>query len=749
MATPIHPTDRTQATANDPAGVHSIPRRRRILDRVNRLGISLGGQGVIALILAMFVFLVVEAWPLAQGASLGEQRPLELGAVPQAIAMDPYRTHLALLGADGTLRVSRTRDDVLVTELPLVPEGSTATLQRVIQGEDEDLFLVGDDRGRLILTSVAWTISFTNNERRVTPEIRDPEILNLDPAGRPLLAATARRSEDVTSAVAQLANGDLARYRFEIESNEFTGEVREILRRDKLSAPGIAEILLIDPDQRILYASGAAGEISWWRLDEAATQPVETTGRGRARITAMSLLKGGLSLVVGRENGETSLWFRIRYSEFSERLTEARSFEQQDTAIRDIAPSNRDRSFLVSEDDGDLTLFFGTSGRTLWRGPSPLEPIAGLALAPRGDAIVVAGRDRAVELELENPHPEVAWSSYFAPIWYEGYRQPEHVWQSTGGSDEFESKLGLVPLVFGTLKGTVYSLLLAVPLAILGAMYTSQFMHPQLQRVIKPVVEMMASLPSVVLGLVAGLWLAPRLEQHFPALMILLLLAPFVLAAAGWAWGALPPGWRSRFPEGTEVGWIGLALIAFGAVALQTGPVIEAWVFGGDFQGWLFESLDVHYDQRNAAVVGIAMGFAVIPIIFSITEDAFSSVPGELAAGSLALGANRWETVVKVVLPTASPAIFSAVMVGLGRAVGETMIVLMATGNTPIIDWSIFNGFRTLSANIAVEIPEAPQGGTLYRTLFLTALLLFAFTFLINTVAELVRIRLRQWYGRL
>jgi phosphate transport system permease protein len=141
------------------------------------------------------------------------------------------------------------------------------------------------------------------------------------------------------------------------------------------------------------------------------------------------------------------------------------------------------------------------------------------------------------------------------------------------------------------------------------------------------------------------------------------------------------------------------------------------------------------------------MGFAVIPIIFAIAEDAFSNVPRNLVAGSLALGANRWQTVTRVVLPTASPGIFSGIMVGFGRAVGETMIVLMATGNTPIMDWNPFNGFRTLSANIAVEIPEAPQGATLYRTLFLAALLLFILTFLINTVAEIVRQRLRKRYS--
>src|SRR5678810_1400535 len=113
-----------------------------------------------------------------------------------------------------------------------------------------------------------------------------------------------------------------------------------------------------------------------------------------------------------------------------------------------------------------------------------------------------------------------------------------------------------------------------------------------------------------------------------------------------------------------------------------------------------------------------------------------SNVPRHLIAGSLALGATRWQTLVKLVLISASPGIFSAIMIGFGRAVGETMIVLMATGNTPILDLSPFNGFRTLSANIAVEIPEAPAGGTLYRTIFLAALLLFLLTFAVNTVAE-------------
>ena len=181
-------------------------------------------------------------------------------------------------------------------------------------------------------------------------------------------------------------------------------------------------------------------------------------------------------------------------------------------------------------------------------------------------------------------------------------------------------------------------------------------------------------------------------------------------------------------------------------MALAVAPAVESWLFGGDARQWLSTTLGITYDQRNSLVVGLAMGFAVIPIIFTISRGRVLERAVEPVAASLALGASRWQTAVRVVMPTASPGVFSAIMVGFGRAVGETMIVLMATGNTPVLDWSIFNGFRTLSANIAVEIPEAPQGGTLYRTLFLSAALLFIMTFTLNTVAEIIRQRLRERY---
>jgi phosphate transport system permease protein len=189
-----------------------------------------------------------------------------------------------------------------------------------------------------------------------------------------------------------------------------------------------------------------------------------------------------------------------------------------------------------------------------------------------------------------------------------------------------------------------------------------------------------------------------------------------------------------------------------GLLLLLLAPLVEIWPFGGDFRWFLVGHPDgtgTTFEQTNSLVVGIAMGFAVIPIIYTIAEDALSAIPESLTSAALACGASPWQTATRVVVPAAAPGLFSASMIGLGRAVGETMIVLMATGGTAIMDPSMFNGFRTLSANVATELSEAPRGETLYRVLFLAALLLFVLTFVVNTVAEMVRLRFRRKFKAL
>ncbi|HVG07745.1 MAG TPA: ABC transporter permease subunit [Thermoanaerobaculia bacterium] len=721
-------------------------RKRLIADRAARWVVSAGGLAIIVSILGILVFILAEVWPLMSKARVRTVREIPLPGPPAgALVSDEHRTYVAALAADGHVRMVRLKDGKLAGDVDLGTGPLTG--MKVPAGQ---IVLTGATRdGRVVLAPVSFEVTFEGQTQVITPAVKDPILLELDPQRRPLGAFAAQVDEEggATSA-AQLADGTIAVVRRSSQENTMTGEMTESVQRFEAQAPGRLTALVIDDGQTSLYGGTARGEILWWPLAEGQPGRVRAASAGPSSITALDLLIGGRSLVVGQKNGALSIWLQTRESQGGDvfRLTRVRDFPRSATAIRQIAPSERGKGFLAMGDGGKLGLYYSTSHRTLWTGDAPIKRGAGLFYTPKTDGVYLAGEGKLAELDVFNPHPEVTWKTLFGKVWYEGYDEPAHVWQSSSGSDDFEPKLSLTPLLAGTLKGTFYSLLLAIPLGVLGAMYTSQFMHPSYKRVLKPMVEIMASLPSVVLGFLAGLWLAPRIEEAMPALILMPVILPVLILAAGLLWNRST---SRAFRTGTEA-ILFVFVLAFGMwLCFQLSGPFEKLAFGGSFQGWLGQSTGLHYDQRNAIVVGLAMGFAVIPIIFAIAEDAFSNVPANLVAGSLALGADRWQTVTRVVLPTASPGIFSAIMIGFGRAVGETMIVLMATGNTPIMDWNPFNGFRTLSANIAVEIPEAPHGSTLYRTLFLAGLLLFVVTFVINTVAELVRQRLRERYSQL
>jgi len=723
------------------------PRRRLIADRAARWIVSAGGVGIIASILGILVFIVVEVFPLVLPARVDTTRkvavPGAAGAV-QAVLSDDYRTHVATLDEHGVVRVERLSDGKVVYTANLPAPAVTAAAVP----PQSKAFAAATADGRVLIKSMGFTVSFQGSERVVTPDETPPAALELDPQKRPLAAFAAQIDADGNAiAAGALADGRLAVVRRGVEKNEITGEATASLSRAEVEAPGRITALVIDAPQKSLYAGTAGGDLLWWTLENG--QPAEPPHRANAGapVTALNLLLGGRSLAVGQENGALSVWFPVTAGD-TVRLARTHELPRQPGAIRRIAPSQRDRSFLAAG-DRELGLYFSTADRTLWTGAAPLRGVTALFYAPKADGALLAGGGQVASLDIRNPHPEVTPRSLFGKVWYEGYDRPDWVWQSSGGTDDFEPKLSLTPLLVGTLKGTIYSLLLAIPLGVFGAMYVSQLMHPSYKRYIKPMVEIMASLPSVVLGFLAGLWLAPRIQRVVPALILMAVALPAFVLLAGYLWSRLPRGFRGRFPVGTEALLFVFVLAGGIAFCLSLSPGFERLAFGGDFQGWLLHVTGLSFDQRNAVVVGLAMGFAVIPIIFAIAEDAFSNVPRNLVAGSLALGADRWQTVTRVVLPTASPGIFSAVMIGFGRAVGETMIVLMATGNTPVMELNLFEGMRTLAANVAVEMPESEVGGSHYRVLFLAALVLLMFTFIMNTLAELIRQRLRKKYSSL
>jgi phosphate transport system permease protein len=259
---------------------------------------------------------------------------------------------------------------------------------------------------------------------------------------------------------------------------------------------------------------------------------------------------------------------------------------------------------------------------------------------------------------------EVGWSRLFLAQEYGTAEAPlPYVWQPVSA----EPKYSLMPLFLGTLKVTLIAMLFAVPLAVAAAVYTAEFAPAWMREVIKPVVEMLAGFPSVVLG--------------FFSLIVL--------------------------------------------------------------ASWMQDLLDLDY-RLNVLNAGMALGLAVIPIIYTVCEDALGSVPRQLREASMALGATRAETALRIVLPAAIPGIFAGIVLGFGRAIGETMIVLMASGNAAITSWSFTEPIRTLSATIAAELAEVVFGSPHYRVLFFIGLLLFLFTLATNSLGAWVIGRWRR-----
>ncbi len=275
----------------------------------------------------------------------------------------------------------------------------------------------------------------------------------------------------------------------------------------------------------------------------------------------------------------------------------------------------------------------------------------------KAEEIQESGKDKDAAVNT------TSWRYLIRPYQWTGYAKPEYIWQPVSEVPKYN----IVPLIIGSLKATLVALLFAVPLALGAAIYVSQLSSPRTREWLKPAIELLAGIPSVVLGFFALIVMATVLQRVF--------------------------GYQSRL---------------------------------------------------NAFVAGIALGLAIIPVVFSIAEDALTSVPRSYTQAALALGSSRWQAAWRIVLPAAIPGVFAAVVLGFGRAIGETMVVLMASGNASIVSGNLFDSARTMTATIAAELAETVFGGQHYRILFMLGVLLFVVTFVSNMVAELVIDRLKR-----
>lgn len=842
--------------------------RRWVLlaDKMANRAITTGGILIIGAVLGMMFFLFWEVIPLFRGGIINSQveyAPPQFDSGPLAVSLDEYKTIAAAVGKDGkvilwhaksgaglepldfdfggkkvtaftwtidnlnfvfgfddgSIRTGRLKYNVEI----ITPEDLPKNLARLDDTESTD--------GKNIFSSIPG-----NQVRKLNLELSLEDEVSVSPKSAAIKALNYQLTDfgerPMSSIIALDTNGEVVRIVSESRLNLFTRKLTTKIEKTNLpnlpQETDISHILLNDTGSNILFAekSGKVYRIST-EVSESPelVEAVQVTQPG-VSLGTFGALYGNRSFVTGGSDGSVRIFFLLQSSKSDARdgltLVETRRLPPQPAGISQFSASQNGKTFATADLLGNIWVRHAISEKTILQLDSPVlkQAFESISISPRMDGLIAINADNKVGFwQFSAPHPETSLHTLFGKVWYEGYPEPSYTWQSTGATDAFEPKMSIVPLIFGTIKGTIYSLLFAVPLALMAAIYTSEFMSVSLRGKIKPVMEVMASLPSVVLGFVAALVLAPFVENWLSAVILTFVVCPLCLVVCAYLWQLVPPRWSLSLD-----GWPRLLMIfsvVLGSVycAHVLGPSFERFFFGGNLKGWLnsdfgsatpflflallpttaivlsylssrflghkFRSilrqfsmpysalLDLGrwlmlstiivtvsyalamlltwtgvdprggvvgtYVQRNTLIIAFAMGFAVIPIIYTLAEDALNSVPDQLRSASLGCGATPWQTAVWIILPTAISGVFSAVMIGMGRAVGETMIVVMATGNTPIIDLNIFNGLRALSANIAVELPEAPKDGSLYRVLFLTALVLFSMTFVINTVAELVR----------
>lgn len=721
--------------------------------------IRFGGIGVIVAVFGIFYFIGKEVVPLFNSAHVSPAGKIEAGTSAAVIGVDEWGDMPFFYSGGGQVVFAST----LNSERRVIEVPELAGLKVTAHSYDavQRRVALGLEDGRVGSFLVDYKRTFgTDGNSNVEPSVIAEPWFVLSGGEGPVTAVSYGDSGAGRVIAAKRGQGESSRVLV-----LRLGMKRGLVRKGKLSLLGESDITgdlgaeanLVRASQNgaMVLVACANGEVDYYQADEAGVSKRQTFQPfDGVAPRQMNFLFGGVSIVLTGADGQQEQWSLFRAQGAGERLFgETKKFPRLGNGPVIFAASQRNRSFLTGA-GRELSIRHSTSGSVRWEGKLDIDPVIAVLDAKGEHFIVAAAGGEARRHAIHDPHPEASGTAFFGKVWYEGGSKPVYQWQSTGGSDDFEPKLSLIPLIFGSLKGTAYALLFSIPIAILAAVFSAAFLPLHVKRVVKPVMEIMASLPSVVLGFLAGLWLAPILETRVPSVLLMSFAVPLAALAAGYGWCRLPIAVRSHFENGRE--W--LAVVPFMALAgwlgWHAGPLLESWLFIyrdpgsgreiADFRLWWPQATGLAFEQRNSLVLGFIMGFAVIPVIFTIAEDALSNVPKSLTAAASALGANRWQVVWTVMLPVASSGIFSALMIGFGRAVGETMIMVMATGNTPVTEWNLFNGMRTLAANIAVELPEASVGSTHYRTLFLGAVVLFGMTFVMNTFAEILRQRLRD-----
>ena len=396
-------------------------------DHLARWGVAAGGMGVILAILLIFFYLLYEVAPLFKSAEINEvaryntpaEAPLYLAMEEQAeIAMRAY--------ADGSLLFTSTASGARIDQINLPVPSGAAVLTVVQDAAGSSLMAAGLSNGQVILFQQDYRISWPDDQRVITPAISFPyggEPLSLFSGTAAINQLGIADSEERLLIAASL-NNQLQTTAFTKEEDFLTETIT--LEQQTVSLPLISsqiKKILISPDQRWLYISSGERQLELINTSDMDAPYLHSTINltdSNAQVTEIQFLLGGVSLLVGDSSGTIKQWFLVREGE-TEHLQSIRSFQLGSSPIEKIIPEYRRKGFLATDSSGDIGLFYTTAHRTLLKQTLPINDVYQIAIAPRGNYLMVDGSDGVSFQTVENEHPEISWSALWNEVWYESY----------------------------------------------------------------------------------------------------------------------------------------------------------------------------------------------------------------------------------------------------------------------------------------------------------------------------------------
>jgi len=734
-------TETAITTSKNTFGLPNAKQRERIRrararrDALSRTLVTGAGLCVIAALALIIIFLIIQTLPVFRGASaeIVSRYALEKSAdfKPVDAKFDASGQQFFVRYTNGAVYAFDAKTGALKNpiELTLSPETST------------HIALADNRLITLSATGELQVVDYHPNQSRtfLTADVSAGHL------HQPLRSLQAVDRGGQLTLVAVTAEGSVLLY--SVNTSDGPVESNPAVSSIALSEATTSRLAYLSDNGQWLVVSDEDNHFSLYTVGNEGNTVLESQSSvAEDNVTHWQFMPDGRSIISGHQSGALTQWFIERDASGQTVLNPARYFKSMPAAISRILPEATRQGFWVIDDAGNAFSYFATQPAPLIRLKSASCTDCLATVSADSKQLLLQQPDGHFALwGVRNAHPELTFAALWQKVRYEGHAEADYTWQPVTASAVEERKMSLVPLTTGTLKVAFFAMLFAIPVGIMAAIYTAYFMSARARGVVKPSIEMMEALPTVIIGFIAGIWLAPWIELHLFMALALMVLLPATVLLSSFLFSCLPAGVRQKLPGGWETLWLLFPLGLFSVCAIWLLPVIEQLVFTGGLRQWLTDR-GIDYQQRNGLVIGIAMGFAIIPTIFTLAEEALFNVPRHLTHGSMALGATAWQTLRHVILPTASAGIFSAVMLGFGRALGETMIVLMATSNSPLSEFNWFDGLRALTATMATELPEAAAGSSHYHVLFFAALLLLVMTLVVNSLAEWIRQTIRKHY---